>query len=399
MKELQNSFDFDINYDFRTDCGGKDPDAGSPTLRRYHRILWSRELPNGEVMKLTHDNGGYLKWKDFEFASDAMINGMFYTRAKKSVPELKRLLGDYDAFVEDFEHKTWTIGGEIIFPIHNNSMNQLRGTNPYIMDRWDLTLECIRRFYLGEGSPLYAVLDRDRKFYELFVDFKGYVDYFLLQDCVTSDYSNVIFWQDDSSLTQTMPLPRTAGEHIVWTEKSLQFIKKRAERMKNALGGDLVYKNIETCFSEMDLEYHPVDNQDDYYEILDEVVNMLIKEDSLDVSTKGLRATPYANGYVRYLGINGYGCGLLFDKANWKDSESIMTPFWLSINEPGWKLTERLRNWMDSKGDQAIAYKWQKQPCLALVPLANAPYHQVCENLVQQIINAVKELEESRDNK
>ena len=77
MNELSD-LDFDIHFNFRTDSGGKDPDAGSPTLRRYHRILWSKTLPNGEKMQLTHDNGGYLKWKDFEFASDAMINGLFY---------------------------------------------------------------------------------------------------------------------------------------------------------------------------------------------------------------------------------------------------------------------------------------------------------------------------------
>ncbi len=62
--------DCDIHYDFRNDSGGKDPDIGSPTLRRYHRLLWSKTLPNGEKMQLTHDNGGYLKWKDLELGSD-----------------------------------------------------------------------------------------------------------------------------------------------------------------------------------------------------------------------------------------------------------------------------------------------------------------------------------------
>ena len=206
----------DVHFDFRRDCGGIDPDAGSPTLRRYHRILWSKNLPNGEMMQLTHDNGGYLKWNGFEFGSDAMINGMFYERAKTSVAELKNILNDYDAFVEDYEHHSWTIGGEIIFPRHNKSMNQQRGTNSYILDRWDLTMECIRRFYLGEDSPLYEVLNRDRAFYELFVDFKGYVDFFFLQDCVSPDYDEILFWHDDSSLDHTLPLPKSAEEHLLY---------------------------------------------------------------------------------------------------------------------------------------------------------------------------------------
>ena len=37
----------DTSFDFRVDVGGKDPDSHSPTLRRYHKRLWSRPLPGG----------------------------------------------------------------------------------------------------------------------------------------------------------------------------------------------------------------------------------------------------------------------------------------------------------------------------------------------------------------
>lgn len=85
LKERLSKLDFDTHFDFRSDNGGKDPDIGSPTLRRYHRLLWSKRLPNGEMMQLTHDKGGYLKWQDFEFGSDAVGNGMFFKRAEKSI--------------------------------------------------------------------------------------------------------------------------------------------------------------------------------------------------------------------------------------------------------------------------------------------------------------------------
>ena len=75
--------------------------------------------------------------------------------------------------------------------MHPNSMNQRRGMNTLISDRWDLTLECIRRHYAGEESPLSKVIESDRAFYELLIDFKGYVDFFLLQDGVSADYSSV----------------------------------------------------------------------------------------------------------------------------------------------------------------------------------------------------------------
>ena len=51
----------DITFDFRSDSKGKDPDAYSPTLNAYHRALWSKELPNGEVMELQSGRAPYAR--------------------------------------------------------------------------------------------------------------------------------------------------------------------------------------------------------------------------------------------------------------------------------------------------------------------------------------------------
>ena len=43
----------DINFNFYSDTPkGKDPDSHSPTLRNYHKILWSKALPNGLKFEL-----------------------------------------------------------------------------------------------------------------------------------------------------------------------------------------------------------------------------------------------------------------------------------------------------------------------------------------------------------
>ena len=43
----------DINFNFYSDTPkGKDPDTYSPTIRRYHKILWSKTLPNGLIFNL-----------------------------------------------------------------------------------------------------------------------------------------------------------------------------------------------------------------------------------------------------------------------------------------------------------------------------------------------------------
>ena len=57
----------DVTFDFTSDTpyywdgfwdnelgySKRDPDLKSPMLRKYHQILWSRELPYGEKMELT----------------------------------------------------------------------------------------------------------------------------------------------------------------------------------------------------------------------------------------------------------------------------------------------------------------------------------------------------------
>ena len=179
--------DIDIHFDVQTDSNGKDPDSASPTLRAYHQLLWSKPLPNGQEMKLGIEKN-CLKWGDIWF-------------------------------------------GSIIFPMHRWSMNQARGCSVKICDRWDLTLECIRRFYAGESTPLDKALEKDRDFFSLFVDFKGYVDFFLLQDCVDEKY-NVKKWLDTNHF-DSMPMPKNIDEYYKWIDTQLDFVAKRGKRIED----------------------------------------------------------------------------------------------------------------------------------------------------------------------
>ena len=179
----------DTSFDFTTDAHGKDPDSYSITLQRYHQTLWSKELPCGEKMQLVCRGSGpyYLNWKQHDFASDAIIIGFrSHARYSNMIKKIRSEIPDwYDEFDKTFDHRSYTIGGMTIFPKHINSINQMKGF--LVCDRWDLTLECIRRYYNGEDSPLYKFLLADKFFFDLFVDFKGYVDYFFFHDFVTDD--------------------------------------------------------------------------------------------------------------------------------------------------------------------------------------------------------------------
>ena len=115
----------------------------------------------------------------------------------------------------------------------------MKGTNPQIMDRWDLTLECIRRYYKGEDSPLYRTLVQDKDFFDLFEDFKGYVDYFYLQDCVSDDYSEVIPWIGTKWFDEN-PLPKSVEEYLKWINSQMEFLRKRNLRIASVCSGEQV---------------------------------------------------------------------------------------------------------------------------------------------------------------
>jgi hypothetical protein len=216
----------DTAFDFRSDANGRDPDIRSPMLKAYQRILYSKPLPNGEVMQLDEN----LKWKDFRFSSDSILQSFASWKCYQHIISRvdEEVLAEYNA-------NDYFIGGEIIFPSYRvlgvMTINQERGCNRRICDRIDLTLECIRRYFFGEDSPLYRCLCGYKPFFDLFVDFKGYVDFFHLQDLVTDDYSRVKYltWYD--GFDSVFPLPRTVDEYVEYIGSVVQFSKLRNERI------------------------------------------------------------------------------------------------------------------------------------------------------------------------
>ena len=243
-----NLKDIDVNFDFTTDtkgfwdgfwerndglgAGGADPDSKSKTLRLYSQLLWSKPLPNGEVMQLEDGRSKfYLRWKDFYFGNDSITASFRYYRNRSFLEIIKNEVKDYQQFVEGYLHKLYQIGGEVILPSAVGGINQTRGFRSEIRDRWDLTLECIRRYYKGEDSPLKEVLDKNKAFFDLFVDFKGYVDYFFFQDLVDDQYSKVLLWLDTPLFIKN-PIPKTKEEYFDFINKEINFVERRNKRIE-----------------------------------------------------------------------------------------------------------------------------------------------------------------------
>lgn len=224
----------DVDFDFYTDATGKDPDITSPTLRRYHKLLWSKPLPNGTWFDLRDDvSGAYLyhasELGEFFFGSDAITHSYKYQKRKQW------LIQQVPLEVEELFKKGSTIGAYIIFPNRKNggkqTINQARGVNGLIDDRFDLTLECIRRYYLGIDSPLDDTLSGYKSFFDLFQDFEGYIRFFLLDDLVDEN-GNVRFYLpfDDFS---TPPTFRDSNDYLAYKQHVIEFIRSRNIRIEN----------------------------------------------------------------------------------------------------------------------------------------------------------------------
>jgi Family of unknown function (DUF6994) len=225
----------DVEFDFRSDTPpGADPDSHSPTLRRYHQLLWSKPLPNGAPFELDVVTPWvYLHHRselgEFWLTSDAVIP--FWTRWKRMAHIMGRIP---EAEHETFNRLGYTIGGMMVFPGNKvggaRTINGERGCNSLIDDRFDLTVECIRRHYLGEPSPLSDTLARYRDFFALFGNFAGYVDFFHLQDLVDEATLTVRFFTPFDDFTGP-PRPATLDAYFSYRQHAAEFLESRNRRI------------------------------------------------------------------------------------------------------------------------------------------------------------------------
>ena len=225
----------DTAFNFYSDANGGDPDSTSPTLKKYHKILWSKPLPNGAVFELSDDrSGAYLYHRsqagEFFLGSDAI------THSYKNQKQKHWLTHQIPIEVNELFDKGSTIGGYIIFPNRMSSgktINQARGVTKMIDDRFDLTLECIRHFYSNQKSPLYDTLQRYKLFFDLFETFEGYIHFFLLDDLMDRN-NNIQFYLPFDDF-KTCPTFSDADDYLLYKQGVTKFIDSRNERIRNYL--------------------------------------------------------------------------------------------------------------------------------------------------------------------
>ena len=208
----------------------KDPDSHDPILRRYHRLLWSKPLPNGKMLSLDEYLRHNSELGSFSFSSDSFMHTFSeWKRYQHVIVQIPK------SETERFYSLAGTIGGITIFPSNKvegkMTINGAKGCDSKILDRIDLTMECIRRHYEGGKSPLSETLERYRSFFDLFTDFKGYAEFFMMQDMVAADQKIKFLCSFDGF--RSSPLPDGVDEYIRYKDNSISFLERRNDRIKN----------------------------------------------------------------------------------------------------------------------------------------------------------------------
>lgn len=110
------------------------------------------------------------------------------------------------------------------------TINGARGFTRAISDRFDLTLECIRRHYVQLDSPLATTLSRYSNFFALFDDFRGYVSFFLLEDLIADDLEVRFFMPFDDFRSSSVP--RDVNMYKEYRRRSIEFVEARNSRIQ-----------------------------------------------------------------------------------------------------------------------------------------------------------------------
>lgn len=242
MKDLTS---IDITHDFEGDyVKGIDPDGQSEVLCHWHKKLWEKVLPYNKgffTLEIKRSSYFYLHHNsnlgEFFLTSDAIINEYHDYHKSGRHKKMQSIISQIPK--EDFKrfcHTITTIGGYIIFPIKiRPTINQARGFDPKISDRFDLTLECIRLYYENKIdvsiNPLGETIGRYGSFFKLFTDFKGYCAFFFLQDLTLDNYSKINFFLPFTGFSQNAK-PSSVEEYNIFKNKSMDFISKRNNRIE-----------------------------------------------------------------------------------------------------------------------------------------------------------------------
>jgi len=183
---------------------------------------------------------------------------------------------------------------------------------------------------------------------------------------------------------------------ITWTE-IIELLKQVASSVDIAFSADIqqlegycnqLDSDAFIPFTAEDLSANVAKMEERYYMVLDEVMDLLMADNSIMTSKKGTKATAYRKGYTRSLVIDDYAITLNYDRDLWKNPASVETPFWVAVRRADWEQTAEIRECFNAVPEQKKELFWN-MIFLAIEPLQNVTLSELCEDVKVQILEYI----------
>ena len=179
---------------------------------------------------------------------------------------------------------------------------------------------------------------------------------------------------------------------ITWTE-IIELLKQVASSVAVGFSSDIAQlegycEQLDSeafiPFSAEDLSAEMANKGERYYQVVDEVIELFCADKNYRTSKKGVKATGYRKGYTRSLYIDDLTFTLNYDRDMWRNPENIETPFWIAIRNEDWDQDEKMIKKHDVFSENKKQMFWG-MIFLALEPLQNSTFSEVCEDIKTQI--------------
>ena len=149
-------------------------------------------------------------------------------------------------------------------------------------------------------------------------------------------------------------------------------------------------------FSAEDMGPEIARKEDRYYRVVDELIEYLKSDKSLNPSTKGVKATAYRKGYIRSVKVCGYWLNINYDRDLWTNPSTRETPFWFAIRDgKDWQqhkyILRACRRFPEAEKESLWGLTY-----LALKPLLNGALDEIVKDMKAQIMHYIDTVEEER---
>lgn len=146
-------------------------------------------------------------------------------------------------------------------------------------------------------------------------------------------------------------------------------------------------------FSSEDFGPENARKEERYYQVLDTVVDYLLADKSIKASVKGLRATPYRQGYVRYINVLNHAVSVNYDRPNWANPATEETPFWTVIYERGFKQPVEYQQ-VFKKYPASYLGMTNNATALPIFAPTGASLEEIAKDIKRQVLKYISEIDE-----